>query len=335
MKRSFWVILTVLLCLSVLPASAWDEPDYLPWEGLPASLKTMPEGSGFVQALSGGDGYWYILTEAPEGSRTLYIYKASGGEFALQAQSAPLPEMYGDKPSILAGYASVTLVYSEALLYGFAPDAVGDWRLVYVQGENTYLCTRFWLLEQFPGESRLIYAENTDPRLSAFDPRLYPPDLESAAKTLNTAGYALVSNPYPADRLHLRAEPDMKAESKGKYYNGTPVKIEEDLGDWARVTVAGVEGYMMKQYLAAGDDMLGVLSAFPALFVKESLAGEPLNLYTAPDGESAVAGISYDRGSGRAYIIVIGIVGEDWVHVVTLDGMAGYMPSDVFDPGNG
>ncbi len=334
MKRALFVILAVLLCLSALPASAWDEPANIPWDELPGGLRAGVEHSGFVQALSIGDGYWYILTEA-QGGRTLRVYKAGGGGFALQSRSAPLPEINGDGPSILAGYASVTIVYSEALLYGFEPDADGVWRLTYVQGQSTYLCTRYWLFENFPGAGRLLYAENTSPALSAFDPNLYPPGLDSAAKTLNIEGYALVNNPDPADRLHLRAEPNTSAVSKGKYYNGTPVKIEEDLGDWVRVTVAGTEGYMMKAYLAASDDMLTVVSAFPALFVRESLAGQPLNIYTAPDGESALAGISYDRGSGREYITVIGLAGDDWVHVVTGDGIAGYMPAEDFDHGSG
>lgn len=334
MKRAFLAILAVLLCLAVLPASAWGPPDYIPWEDLPEGLRLMLDGT-FVQALANEDGLWFVLTETPDGYTSLRIFKAADGGYDLQAQSAPLPEMNGKKPAIHAGYASVTVLYSEMLLYTFEPDYWGIWRLTAVQGEYTYGCMRYWLMERDAWHGHVLYAENTSPRLSEFDPELFPPDFGDAANTLNTEGYALVDNPNPADRLHLRAEPDTKAESKGKYYNGTPVYIVEDLGNWAKVSVAGVEGYMMKQYLAAGADMLNVYSAFAELFIKPELAGQDLNVYLLPDGESALAGVSYDRGPGRVNIHVIGIVGEDWVHVITDDGLAGYMPAEDFYPGNG
>ena len=335
MKRALTLLLIAILCLPALPAAAYSPPDYIPEEDLPRRLRSMPEGSGFVQALYIDDGYWYILTETADGCRTLRIFKDAGGDFVLQAESAPLPEISGARPSIHAGYASVTIMYSEGRLYGFSPDTDGTWRMSFMQGETAYHSTRYWLLEHYAQGSRLLYAENTSPLLGAFDPLLYPPDLSDAAKTLNIAGYAMVNNPNPADRLHLRSKPDRNAESLGKYYNGAPVYIQEDLGDWARVSVAGVAGYMMKKFLAVGADMLDVTSAFADLFIRPELAGQELSIYTAPDHESAPAGISYDRGAGRVYIVVIGIAGEDWLHVITADGMAGYMPAEDFYPGNG
>ncbi|HPJ01270.1 MAG TPA: SH3 domain-containing protein [Candidatus Limiplasma sp.] len=335
MKRILSVIILILLCLSALPAAAWDPSISMPQEDLPAALRYVLEDSALVQAIAVDDGYWYILTQEQNGTRSLRIFKAQGDQYGLQAECIGLPEMNGIKPSLIAGYASVTLAYSEALLYCFEPDYSGTWRLRYVQGRSTYLCMRYWLLEQYIGAGRVLYAQNTSPALADFDPHKYPPELENAQETLNIDGYALVNNENPADRLHLREAPDTDAASKGKYYNGTPVYIQEDLGDWARVTVAGVDGFMMKHYLAIGQDMFNVLTAFPVQYIKESLAGEPLNIYTAPDTESALAGISYDRGAGRNVIFVIGIVGDDWLHVITLDGIAGYMPAANFSPGNG
>jgi hypothetical protein len=335
MKRALLGILIVLLCLPEMPAAAWEKPDYIPWEELPAGLQNMPEGFAFVQALYNGDGFWFFLSEARDGSRTLRVFREENGGFALQAESVPLPEMNGIKPSLIAGYASVSILYSEMLLYTFQPDFDGVWRLAAVQGEQTYRCTRYWLMEQDVWQGRLLYAENASPALSAFDPRQYPQDFNSAAETLTLDGYALVNNPNPADRLHLREEPSTDSRSIGKYYNGAPVKIEEDLGDWARVTVAGVEGYMMKQYLAVGAEMLNVQSAFAQLFIKPELAGQELSVYVSPDYQSALAGVSYDRGTGREEITVIGLVGDDWLHVVTGDGIAGYMPAKDFYPGNG
>lgn len=199
MKRALTLILMLLLCLPAPPAAAWSEPDYIPEEELPEGLAPLPGDSAFVQALDNGDGLWFILTEAPDGTRTLHVYKAFGGGYALQAQSAPLPVLNGIQPVIHAGYASVTVLYSEMLLYHFEPDFWGDWRLSAVQGEHTYRCAAYWLIEQDVWQGRFLYAENTSPLLSEFDPGSFPPDFDDAAKTLRLDGCALVNNPNPAD----------------------------------------------------------------------------------------------------------------------------------------
>ena len=54
-----------------------------------------------------------------------------------------------------------------------------------------------------------------------------PRTLEEAVSRLDRSDWATVSNPNPADRLHLRAEPSRDAASLGKYYNGTPVQVLE------------------------------------------------------------------------------------------------------------
>ena len=63
--------------------------------------------------------------------------------------------------------------------------------------------------------------------------------------------YAVVHNPDAADRLNLRAVPNKKAESLGKYYNGVEVQILEELNNgWVRVRIGNrgvAEGYMMKR----------------------------------------------------------------------------------------
>ena len=64
------------------------------------------------------------------------------------------------------------------------------------------------------------------------------------------ASYAIVTNPSQHERLHLRREPSTKAESLGRYVNGTQVEIIEFLGgDWLRVRVDGKDGYMMEKFL--------------------------------------------------------------------------------------
>jgi len=329
MKRALTIILAIALCLPALSATAWGPQNYIGEDALPAETLYVLEGQTLAQAIDESP-YLYVLTEDAAGDRTLTIFEETGGEYLPVAQSAPLPEMNGIKPSIIAG----CILYSEALIYSFEPGD-GVWRLCAVQGHADYRCTRYWLIEQDFWQGRILYAENTSPALAEFDPLLYPAGIDNAAETLNTGGYALVNNPDPEDRLHLREEPSRSAASKGKYYNGTPVLIREDLGEWAKVSVAGVEGYMMKKYLAFGADMLAVEPAFAQLFIKPELAGVELTVYLSPDSESGAAGILYDRGAGREEVTVIGIVGDDWLHVICGYDLAGYMPAEDFYPGNG
>ncbi|MBN1776780.1 MAG: SH3 domain-containing protein [Clostridiales bacterium] len=330
MKRVLIIILAAALCLPALHAAAWGPQNYIEENALPRETLYVLDGQTLVQAIDELP-YLYVLTEDAAGCRSLTIFRDNSGEYLSVAKSAPLPEISGIKPSIIAN----CILYSEALLYIFEPDTGGIWRLCAVQSKTDYRCKRYWLIEGDFWQGRLLHAENTAPTLAEFDPLLYPPGLDAAAKTLNTDGYALVNNPNPEDRLHLREEPSRASVSKGKYYNGTPVLILDDLGDWVKVSVAGVEGYMMKQYLALGADMLSVQPAFADIWVRKEFYGQDLNVYVSPDSGSELAGVLHDCGEGRVYITVIGLVGDDWVHVITGNGIAGFMQAEIFGPGNG
>lgn len=74
-----------------------------------------------------------------------------------------------------------------------------------------------------------------------------------AAVPLALAQSAVVDNGSDlTSRLNLRAQPSKDAASLGKFYSGTAVDVVADAGDgWAQVSVGGVEGYMMTQYLSA------------------------------------------------------------------------------------
>lgn len=334
MKRMLLFLLAGLLLCPALSASAWDEQNILEEERLPAEAQSVLEDTSYVEAIVEMP-YVYLLAENAYDMYLLTVFQQSGNGFAIVAASTPLVAMNGINPSIIAATGSVTILYSEALLYTFQPDTDGVWRLTYVQGEHDYRCTKYWLMEQNTEHSRLLCGADTSPALSNFNPAAFPPDFDDVAEMLDTGNYALVNNPNPADRLNLRTEPTTASDSLGKYYNGTPVQITEYLGDWVKVSVTGTEGYMMKRYLAFGTNMLAVESAFPDLFITPSLYGQDLNVYSRPDTESAPMGVLTDQGNGRIWITVIGIVGDDWVHVICDNDLAGYMPAADFYPGNG
>lgn len=59
----------------------------------------------------------------------------------------------------------------------------------------------------------------------------------AASADTQYANTAVVNNPDPADRLHLRAAPSSSAVSLGKYYNGVEVAVQSVSGGWALVKV--------------------------------------------------------------------------------------------------
>lgn len=143
---------------------------------------------------------------------------------------------------------------------------------------------------------------------------------------LDDTGWALVNNPNPADRLHLRTAPDKAAASLGRFYNGMPVKVLAEKGDWCQVQIGtGLTGWMMKKYLAFGADMAAVKSAFPVLMPTPEheedalFADDDLSQRYEIDGTYVVCGVS----AAGHYIIL------------TDRGEVVYAPQDWLYPGNG
>ena len=160
-----------------------------------------------------------------------------------------------------------------------------------------------------------------------------PASWAEAMAQLDTSCYALVNNPNPADRLHLRTRPEKGAPSLGKFYNRTPVLVLSVEGEWAHVYVGGVrglEGYMMTKYLAMGGENPQVKCAFETLFIVEGV--ETVPLLDAPDRRNGR--IVCDLTADQDYLIV-GVVGEDWLVIMMRDGTVGYALRELFFEGNG
>lgn len=134
-----------------------------------------------------------------------------------------------------------------------------------------------------------------------------PKTLEEAADCMNGSGYAMVKNPDPADRLHLRTEPDKNAPSLGKYYTGTPVKVIRVQDDWVHVEVLGRQGWMMKKYLDFTEPYTIDLSILPAY--DDSQQKHP-SVYQEPD---EIAGVMEWPSWYETY--GMGILEDGWYHV--------------------
>lgn len=125
------------------------------------------------------------------------------------------------------------------------------------------------------------------------------------------ANTAIVHNPNPADRLHLRKKPRVSSASLGKYYNGVVVAVLEDNinAEWMRVRIGTQVGYMQRKYLKIGAAPASVASARPMVMVSNS-AGKGLHLRAYP-GTSAPSSGLYANGTQA---LVLGIT-EQWYHV--------------------
>lgn len=159
---------------------------------------------------------------------------------------------------------------------------------------------------------------------------------EEMAMQLDQEAYALVNNPNPADRLHLRAKPDKGSKSYGKFYNRTPVKVLEHGDTWTRVQIgrggAAITGYMMTEYLAFDDGEKAALAcAFPQKVLRDEHRAHGVPMHAEPRDTAMTARIFKQESSD----FIIGVSGGDWYIVLRSDGAVGYVPQRAFWDGNG
>lgn len=118
-----------------------------------------------------------------------------------------------------------------------------------------------------------------------------------------------------ASCLHFRAEPSTSAETLSYAYNGDHVIILEYDGDWCKVVLNGVTGYMFAEYV----EPVHTLEISPASAKVTS------NSVRFLDGADANSKVVYYLNTGSP-LKVHGIVGE-W-YDVTYGNTRGYMHSD-------
>lgn len=177
----------------------------------------------------------------------------------------------------------------------------------------------------------------TGQNLQAADFSMLPMSYDEAFAQLDTDAYAYVNNPNPSDRLHLRAKADKDAPSLGKFYNRTPVQVLEKGEIWSFVQIGSDEnhltGYMMTKYLAFGNENADVHCAFPQLSPLESYFGAEFGpaIYAQPYQSSKTIGHLYVSENN----FIIGISGEEWLIVMTPEGLVGYCKVSDFGEGNG
>ena len=275
-----------------------------------------------------------MLVDGADGTRRLRIADAGGG---LRRTGSVPQTMLMD--TFHMGDGQLFLSAGNDDLFCFARTQDQGWYLSCVQARDTFRITPLGIIDLEAPVSIMTndaMRYGTHPwslEITQLDLMHMPASWAEAMAQLDTSCYALVNNPNPADRLHLRTKPEKGAASLGKFYNRTPVLVLSVEGEWAHVYVGGVrglEGYMMTKYLAMGGENPQVKCAFEALFIVEGV--ETVPLLDAPDRRNGrvVCDLTANQDD-----LIVGVVGEDWLVIMMRDGTVGYALRELFFEGNG
>ncbi len=158
----------------------------------------------------------------------------------------------------------------------------------------------------YHNHTRIVIGEHPWSDVTKIDWRTLPRYIIDGYHQTDSTRWAIVRNPDPADRLHLRTSADRHSNSKGKYYTGTPVTVLGVQGDWVHVHIAGHSGWMMKEYLEFGEHLITTAEYMPEF----SFRGEQGNLYSLADHGAR----KQTMGSAYSWRIC-GILWDEWYHV--------------------
>lgn len=273
-----------------------------------------------------------MLMKDEESHLRLVTWQGNSGN-AITNISSPLPE------GTVYGYENFShcLWLPQGVVVSLDAYRDGVWHPEYTfedqaAGEPLFF-GRNWIREGTGFAGRYYIGDHPWKDLS-LDWRTLPARLEDARMKLDASRWAVVNNPNPDDRLHLRERDDKNAASFGKFYNGTPVEVLRKHDGWVFVRIpGGFTGWMMEKYLAFGTNGWAVENAFPRLHSIDEkerftvwnagyvLRGDPSEAWTVEQGETCC---------------IIGVYGDEWYYVwfPELDAGGMMLQSD-FWPGNG
>lgn len=325
MKKILILILSLML---LLPAGVLAADAPIPAD--PALVSVLMPGYTLLEGHVNREGnILRLLMTRPDG-QLVFVGGVHDAELGWQmTESTPLPEgtVLGVENFVDSlGFSGWDGCYTVDV----EPCADGTWgvSLIYPPGPDGLFCVGpNWIFEE--AGMPLLVGDHPWRDITTIDWGTLPDSYEDALSKVDRSDWALVTNPDPADRLNLRVQPDRKSQSLGKYYSGAPVHILEISGEWARVDILGVQGWMMTEFLAIGDAMSNVEYAGPWLSTRDG----GVVLHSAPNEEAAVkTGVEAGYGSMK----IIGIVDEEWYHVwFYRDGCGGYFHASDLWEGNG
>ena len=280
----------------------------------------LPEGTVILQNRI--ETHSLVVLAEVEGVKYLYVFEQGANPVRV---SQPLPEdVYID--FFHAGSGDLEFEWAQQnMSASFTRREDGRWLLewctCYGPSADVYYANNAFGIQTYDDKGERYY------RVGTFkgDADLFTvslDDLTGAEPELDQSGWAVVNNPDPADRLHLRTKASKSGASLGKFYNGTPVQVLAQKGDWTQVQIGfgntALTGWMMTKYLAFGADMDAVKAAYPDLTLREEHK-------SAEDGLGdgyMVVGVE-ESGSPGQYILL------------SEDGLVMYVPQSWLWEGNG
>ena len=283
------------------------------------------------------NGAMHFLMEKPDGSRVYVICEYMSHRAVNLIESSPLPdgtvlghENFTDSLWIGGRCVTVQLYYSgkAGLEYIYDDAAYSD-----ASGGFLFFGERaVWDGSSAPAQS-ILYGAHPWSDITQMVWDMLPHTLTEASARMDSGDYAVVVNPDPADRLHLREQADRGSRSQGKYYTGTPVGVSAQDGDWTQVIFGDwrswVHGYMMRRYLTFGRPGSALrldTAAMPQLTSEFAI----LKVYEKPQAGS------YTTIRQDAMMLVIGVVGDEWYHVwFPATGQYGFVRQNDLTAGNG
>ena len=273
-----------------------------------------------------------LLMEDEAGVRRLTeITRNENGVYALR-QTPPLPKgVWMD--SFHAGMEGLLLEWDQQhRQVNFQRTFDGEWKLIWLTcyGEKETLNCSFGL-----NTCTLMDTDTMKVGTLPFDPfaddlTALPSTLEELNARLDRTNLAVVCNPDPNDRLHLRTKPSREADSLGKFWNGTPVQVLGERDGWCQVEIGTdgrLTGWMLKKYLVTGEKMDQVTPCFSQQILREDEAETKTPIYT-----DLTLTEQYCTHSSWH---LMGVVNDRLYVVVTDEGETGYAPMEWFFDGNG
>lgn len=311
--------------INQLPTFQADIPTVMEGRALELAAKELLPDYTYV----GGsllDDELQLLMDKPDGTR-VFVGVIWDGEWKL-TESTPLPTGSGYGYENFTDYLYIPGISGETVI-GVRHWPDGAWGVDFLTphcegmfhlGRNYFSDISFLY-----GSETLLVGDLPWSDLTTIDWTALPHSFEEAVARIDNSGWAMVNNPNPEDRLHLRVKPDRNSASQGKYYNGTFVRVLERGKTWTKVDVFGIEGWMMTDYLAFGDDMQTVQRVNISRFVSEALPYAAL--YATPGGK--------EIGQISGNVRILGLVGDEWYHVWVDDEQTGYVRQADLWEGNG
>lgn len=272
-----------------------------------------------------------LLTKDETGKRLIEITQDENGVYAIRRSPVLPSDIWLD--TFHAGESDLLLDWNQQdHQAGFRRTFNGQWRLSWLTcyGENEDLNCSFGL-----NTCTLMDTDTMKVGTLPFDPfadelTALPSTLEELNARLDRTDLAVVCNPDPNDRLHLRTKPSREANSLGKFWNGTPVRVLGERDGWCQVEIGTdgrLTGWMLKKYLVTGEKMDQVTPCFSQQILREDEAETKTPIYT-----DLTLTEQYCTHSSWH---LMGVV-NDWLYVVVTDeGETGYAPMEWFFDGNG